>query len=364
MFATTVINKNTLEPTAEGIITHDQEINIETSMPISNSKSRTIPTYSPAHDAATNISTTNILGSSLSTSNNLSATVTNNLSTAATSNLSTSTNSNTTPKPSSNDIRKFQTQNHTKLEISDGCTPTNPQLLSPTHWIMLTEFRYQFHPKPKFQHYLSLLVISEDVTSNNLEPNQPATLTNNIPPATITDNKFLAAIFPFKLEEITTVPLFSGAIIEEKPIMVMYTDTKVDGQYIKLILDSGLAGSIITKQLMDQLGHKVNKAASTRIITANEATKTPIGKIDNFPFEINGIIVPIKVLVMEATQYQALVGNDWLTKTNAIFNWTTQKLQLSQNGQYTQVPATCGHFKPSHTPAPLIDLEEEKPKPT
>ncbi|KAG9292611.1 hypothetical protein G9A89_006983 [Geosiphon pyriformis] len=190
---------------------------------------------------------------------------------------------------------------------------------------------------PNSQHYLSLLITPKDVTSNNPEPNQPATFTNNISPAIITDDESLAIIFPFKLEEITTVPLFSGAAIEKKPIMAMYTDAKVDS-------------------------HRVDRAVSTRIITADGATKTSIGEIDDFPFEVNGIIVSIKVLVIEATQYQALVGNDWLTKTNAILDWTTQKLQLSQNGQHTQVPVICDHFKLNHMPAPLINLEKEKPK--
>ncbi|KAG9302005.1 hypothetical protein G9A89_021049 [Geosiphon pyriformis] len=34
---------------------------------------------------------------------------------------------------------------------------------------------------------------------------------------------------------------------------------------------------------------------------------------------------------MEATQYQAFVGNDWLFKTNATLDWNTQELQLNQN---------------------------------
>ncbi|KAG9291700.1 hypothetical protein G9A89_022119 [Geosiphon pyriformis] len=92
------------------------------------------------------------------------------------------------------------------------------------------------------------------------------------------------------------MPLFSRAVLEAKPITVMYTDAKVEGQSIKLILDS------------DQLDHRVDQAANAKIITADRATKTSIGKIDNFPFEVNGIVTPIKVLVMEATQYQALVG--------------------------------------------------------
>ncbi|KAG9289039.1 hypothetical protein G9A89_015588 [Geosiphon pyriformis] len=173
---------------------------------------------------------------------------------------------------------------------------------------------------PNSQNYLSLLVIPEDTTSDNSETNQQVTLTNNIPPATITNDESLAAIFPFELEEPFPLPLFSGAALEEKPITAMYTDAKVDGHLIKLILDSGSAGSIITKQLIDQLGCQVDQAVSTKIITANEATKTPIGKINAFPIKVNSITVPIKVLVIEATQYQALVGNDWLSKTQAILD--------------------------------------------
>ncbi|KAG9293955.1 hypothetical protein G9A89_019293 [Geosiphon pyriformis] len=163
---------------------------------------------------------------------------------------------------------------------------------------------------PNFQNYLSLLVTSENTQPNNLEINQHPILTSNIPPATITENKLLDTIFPFELKKPSTIPLFSGAALEKKPITVMYTDVKVDGHSIKLILDNRLVGSIITKQLIDQLGCRVDHTAHTRIITADETTKTLIGEIDNFPFEVNGIIILIKVLVIEATQYQALVGND------------------------------------------------------
>ncbi|KAG9303706.1 hypothetical protein G9A89_018603 [Geosiphon pyriformis] len=160
-----------------------------------------------------------------------------------------------------------------------------------------------FNQNPNSQHYLSLLVIPENATTNNSEPHQQITLTNNILPATVTNDKSLATIFPFKLEETTTVLLFSGATLKEKSIMAIYTDVKIDGHFIKLILNSGSANSIITRQLMDQLSHRVDHAASTKIITANGMTKTPIGEIDNLPIEVNSIIIPIKVLVMEATQY-------------------------------------------------------------
>ncbi|KAG9287753.1 hypothetical protein G9A89_004156 [Geosiphon pyriformis] len=72
------------------------------------------------------------------------------------------------------------------------------------------------------------------------------------------------------------MPLFNRAALKKKPITAIYTDAKVDGHSIKLILDNELAGSNITKQLMDQLGCQVDHTASTRIITADGTIKTPI----------------------------------------------------------------------------------------
>ncbi|KAG9295959.1 hypothetical protein G9A89_011811 [Geosiphon pyriformis] len=99
----------------------------------------------------------------------------------------------------------------------------------------------------------------EEYLANNhqLRMTQQA-LTNNIPPAIITNDELLVASFLFDLEETIEILLFSGAALEKKPITAMYMDAKIDDHAIKLILDSGLAGSIITKQLMDQLGHRVD----------------------------------------------------------------------------------------------------------
>ncbi|KAG9286127.1 hypothetical protein G9A89_010141 [Geosiphon pyriformis] len=154
--------------------------------------------------------------------------------------------------------------------------------------------------------------------------------------------------------------MFSGAALDEKrPITAMYTEATVNNTPIKLILDSGSAGSIVTLQLVNQLGFKVDCAATSQIITADGSTKLPYGKIDSFPFKINGIVIPTKVLVMDDTQYQALVGNDWLTKANATLDWTTQELLINYNGHQAKIPATCGHFqKPSTNQRPTFEFEK------
>ncbi|KAG9291363.1 hypothetical protein G9A89_003467 [Geosiphon pyriformis] len=225
-------------------INNNQTISIET--PITDYKLRITSVINHQNNTNLNYITLYILGSNI----NLSTDNTCNLSTTtATNNLSDTSNLNS------------------KFSLAIGIT--------------LVEFRNQVYPKPKFSE-----------------------LFNNIPPATIINNKLLAAIFPFKLEKLTSIFLFSRAALKEKPITAMYTNAKVNGHSIKLILDSC----------------QVDCTVSARIITADGMTKTSISKIDDFLFEVNGIITSIKVLVMEAIQYQALVGNDWLVKTNAVLD--------------------------------------------
>ncbi|KAG9305731.1 hypothetical protein G9A89_005129 [Geosiphon pyriformis] len=248
------------------LISHGSQKHVFATTVISNSESlpKSRSNYLLANDAATNLST-----ASISTSN-LLTTATSNLSVTTPNNLSTPINSDTTPK------FRLHSQNSGTSAIQN----------------------------PNFQNYLSLLVTPEDATNTNSGSNQQLTLTSNIPPATVTEDESLATIFPFEIEEPSGILLFSEATIEEKPITAMYTNTKIDGHSIKLILDSC----------------QVDCAASARIITADRATKTPIGEINNLSIEINGITVSIKILVMEATQYQALVDNNWLFKTNAMLD--------------------------------------------
>ncbi|KAG9295004.1 hypothetical protein G9A89_017798 [Geosiphon pyriformis] len=185
-----------------------------------------------------------------------------------------------------------------------------------------------------------------------------------IPPARIAENANLSDIFPFEFEANELPFLLSNAAAnEQKAIMAMYTEAEVKGKTICLILDNGSAGSIITYQLMKQLKRNVNRPAQTVIVTAHGMKKTPVREIDNFPFTLDGITIPVKVFVMDAPQYQALIGNNWLQKANANLNWETQELTISYQGQHAQVSATCGIFNKcsEKTLAFKFKLEEEKP---
>ncbi|KAG9290205.1 hypothetical protein G9A89_022181 [Geosiphon pyriformis] len=177
------------------------------------------------------------------------------------------------------------------------------------------------------------------------QQNSSYTLTT-IPPVRITENANLSDIFPFEFEANESPFLLSNAAAnKQKAIMAMYTEAEVKGKTIHLILDSGSAGSIITYQLMQQLKRN-----------------TPVEKIDNFSFTLDGITILVKVLVMDAPQYQALIRNDWLQKANANLNWETQELTISYQEQHAQVPATCGTFNKCSEKAPVFEFKPEEKK--
>ncbi|KAG9284382.1 hypothetical protein G9A89_023639 [Geosiphon pyriformis] len=214
-----------------------------------------------------------------------------------------------------------------------------------------------WHPKARNQ------LINNDDRNINRTKNSSNKLSQTIPPAVATEDSSLAAIFLFELKE--NKAMFSGAALDEKcPITAMYIEATVNNTPIKFILDSGSAGSIITLQLVNQLGFKVDCAVTSQIITVNGSTKLPHGEIDSFPFEINSIVIPTKVLVMNATQYQVLVENDWLTKANTTLDWTTQELLINYNGHQAKIPAICGHFqKLSANQRPTFEFKENSALP-
>ncbi|KAG9285425.1 hypothetical protein G9A89_010900 [Geosiphon pyriformis] len=187
---------------------------------------------------------------------------------------------------------------------------------------------------------------------------------NTISPAQIAQNANLSDIFSFEFEANESPFLLSNAAAnKQKAITAMYTEATVEGKPIRLILDSGSAESIITYQLMQQLQRTVNRPAQTVIVTADDIKKTPVGEIDNFLFTIDGITISVKVLVMNTSQYQALVRNDWLLKANANLDWKTQELKISYQRQYIIVPVTCGTFNKQSEKAPVFEFEEEKEMP-
>ncbi|KAG9307611.1 hypothetical protein G9A89_023176 [Geosiphon pyriformis] len=247
--------------------------------------------------------------------------------------------------------------NNNRINSNNQLVLQNPVQPRPTHYH--TQSSYLTMPKEQDFHHTAPSEGRAAAQQQNLS--YTSTI---IPPARIAENANLSDIFPFEFETNESPFLLSNAAAnKQKAITAMYTEAEVKEKTICLILDNKSIGSIITYQLMQQLKRNVDQPAQTVIITADGMKKIPVREIDNFLFTLDGITIPVKVLVMDAPQYQALVGNNWLQKANANLNWKTQELTIFYQGQHARVPAICGTFNKHSKKAPAFEFEPEKEKP-
>ncbi|KAG9286415.1 hypothetical protein G9A89_014581 [Geosiphon pyriformis] len=218
--------------------------------------------------------------------------------------------------------------NNSKISSNNQLFPQNTTQLRPNHYH--TQPSYLTMPEEQDFHHTAL---SEDRAAAQQQQN-PSHNHITILPAQIAKNANLSDIFPFEFEANESLFLLSNAAAnEQKAITAMYTEAEVEEKSIRLILDSRSTESIITYQLMQQLKRNVNRPAQTVIVTADGMKKTPVEEIDNFLFTLDGITIPVKILIMDAPQYQALV------------------------------PVICGTFNKRSEKAPAFEFKPEEEKP-
>ncbi|GBB91667.1 hypothetical protein RclHR1_19010001 [Rhizophagus clarus] len=118
----------------------------------------------------------------------------------------------------------------------------------------------------------------------------------------------------------------------------MYCDANVKGVKVPLIVDSGAAGSIVAHHFLSQLGVHIDQPSTTSMVNVNGERKIPIGEVLNFPIKVQGIEVPIDMVVTEAETYSVIVGNDWLRKVKANIDYETSTMTINWKGKEARVP--------------------------
>ncbi|CAB4477881.1 unnamed protein product [Rhizophagus irregularis] len=90
----------------------------------------------------------------------------------------------------------------------------------------------------------------------------------------------------------------------------MYCDAMIKGKRIPLIVDTGAAGSIVTCQLLNDLGIAIDRPSAIVMINVNGEKKRPLGEVLDFPITVGGVTVPINVVVIDTESYSAIVGRE------------------------------------------------------
>lgn len=121
----------------------------------------------------------------------------------------------------------------------------------------------------------------------------------------------------------------------------LYCDASINGVEVPLILDSGAAGSIVSRQLLNNLGMHIERPSTSVMINVNDERKRPLGEVTNFPVTIKGATIPVDAVVVEADSYGLIVGNDWFLKAKAKVDWETLTLIFKWDGKSFEVPVEC-----------------------
>ena len=105
-------------------------------------------------------------------------------------------------------------------------------------------------------------------------------------------------------------------------------EIKVDEEFLSAVIDSGAATSIITKKLMKRLGYSIERRSKLVIITANGEQVHSLGEIVALPVTIGKMTVETPVQVLDSSDEVFIIGNDWLTRMDAVLDWKKGNFQL------------------------------------
>src|SRR6185295_19999321 len=95
-------------------------------------------------------------------------------------------------------------------------------------------------------------------------------------------------------------------------------------------------------------------------ISANGERTASLGIIRDFPIEIEGNTIPINVEVMKTEAYHILLGNDWMMKAGAVYDWKNQELTLNWRNQRIKTTATYKQNDNQYNSEDDYESEEEE----
>jgi hypothetical protein len=110
-------------------------------------------------------------------------------------------------------------------------------------------------------------------------------------------------------------------------------EAEIWGAKLKTIIDTGSSGCIISKKCLDQLERIIEGSSNISLVGINGQKHRPLGIVRNVPVTLgNKQLVEITMQVTEATNYELILGVDWLRKINGIISIGEKVLITTKDG--------------------------------
>ena len=125
-----------------------------------------------------------------------------------------------------------------------------------------------------------------------------------------------------------------GTIPPDQTTDCVTMEVEIFGEEIEVVIDTGAAISLITKDYLESTGRTIEEASNVDLTDANGRKKRALGRVKNVEVTVEGRrLVKMDMEVTEATNYDVILGNDWLVKNKAEIKPAEETITLGAHGQ-------------------------------
>ena len=113
---------------------------------------------------------------------------------------------------------------------------------------------------------------------------------------------------------------------------------KVQGCSVVALIDGGSAINVLRRKLATNLNLTIFKMATPKAIKLGDGSSLQLTDyVADVNLEIGGIIMPFTALLMDAPDYDLLLGRNWLNKVNAVTLWRNGIFRIQWHGREVEL---------------------------
>jgi len=128
---------------------------------------------------------------------------------------------------------------------------------------------------------------------------------------------------------------------ETKGTIAVKSDLMINGQEVRVLIDSGAATNIITNKLRRRLGIRIKRPSKT-IFTMANGKKTPSLGETEIRIEITEEIeIPVTVQVIDSVKEDLILGTAFLVRKEGEINFKKEKLIIKHEKKQITIPIQC-----------------------
>ncbi len=131
---------------------------------------------------------------------------------------------------------------------------------------------------------------------------------------------------------------YLGRSGENNNTTAMKCNGEIDGVPMDVIIDTGAANSMISKNLMERLAYNIGERSNKIFTTANGTREPSLGKIKNVELFLEGRPTKVDFEVVNSSKEILLLGIDWQQKVKAVIDVTEKNINIKGEEGFIEIP--------------------------